>query len=129
MAKNDKIERAPKAKKPLTAAQKLKKERNIQAAQLRLAVLQARQKRVNEARSRGIMGSDDVVLRIVAEEETRKKTAEDQHNARRFVEEVLAGPHGEKVRKWIRGGLAGDPRKVAGIIKNYLATQGFREAV
>jgi hypothetical protein len=129
MAKNEKIERAPRAKKQPTAAQKLTKERNIQAAKLRLVVLQARQKRVNEARSRGIMGSDDAILRLLADEETQKIAVAAQHNARRFVEEVLAGPHAERVRKWIGRGLAGDPVKVAGIIKNYLATQGFREAV
>lgn len=129
MAKNEKVERTARAKKQPTAAQRERKQKNIEAARLRLVVLQARQKRVNDARKRGILGSDQMILRIVAEEEARNLAEQAQHNARSFVEEVLRGPHAEKVRKWIGRGLAGDPVKVAGILRNYLATQGYGEAV
>jgi hypothetical protein len=126
MAKNAKND-APvaKAKKPKSQKQIAKREQNIREAEARLARLKAQQNLVNAKRSNGVIGSDATIMRLVdAEERTREEQI-----ARQYVESVLAGSHGERVRKFIGRGLSGGPCKVAQIVKNYLATQGFREAV
>lgn len=124
MAKQEKVV-TPKAKKAKTAAQKAKAEANIKAAQERLARLQAQQKMVNAVRKTGVVGSDATIMRLINENDRRSE----EQKAREFVESVLNGPHAEKVRKFMGAGLAGNPCKVALVIRNYLKTQGFKEAV
>jgi hypothetical protein len=120
---------APKAKKSKTAAQKAKAEANIKAAQMRLVALQAKQKAANEARKNGIFGSDDTVLRIIGEQNAAKERKEEDRKAREFVENTLSGPHGDRVRKFMGKGLKGEPTKVALVVRNFLNTQGLKEAV
>lgn len=114
-----------KAKKSKTAAQKAKTAANIKAAADRLAKLQAQQKMVNAERAKGVIGSDQTIMRLVCE---ANRKAEEQ-KAKQFVDSVLSGPNGDRVRKFMGAGLAGNPCKVAMIVRNYIKTQGFKEAV
>lgn len=125
MAKHEPKIATPKSKKSKTAAQKAKTEANIKAAQERLARLQNQQKMVNARRATGLLGSDNAIMRLIDEEERKTET----QRAKEFVESVLAGPYGEKIKKFMGKGLNGEPTKVAQIIKNYMATQGFKVAV
>lgn len=124
MAKQDKIV-TPKAKKSKTAAQKAKAEANIKAAQERLARLQAQQKIVNGFRAKGMIGSDQTIMRVVNEADRKSE----EQKSREFVDSVLNGPNGDRVRKFMGAGLSGNPCKVAMIVRNYLKSQGFKEAV
>lgn len=114
-----------KAKKPKSAKQIAKREANVVAAANRLARLQSQQRLVNAARARGVVGTDAAIMRLIdAEERTREEQI-----ARQYVETVLAGPHGDRVRMFMGRGIAGGPCKVAQIVRNFLSTQGLREAV
>ena len=109
-----------------------KTEENIKAAQERLARLQEQQRKFNELRKQGYLGSDLAITRAL-EEEKRKKEQQaaqeqrrkDEQAARAFVEEVLQGPHGNKVERFLGKNSPGDAIKLAEIIRNYLKTQGL----
>lgn len=124
MAQKEKVVTA-RVKKPKTAAQRAKTEANIKAAAERLARLQAQQKMVNAVRATGVVGSDTTIMRLVCEAD--RKTEEQK--SKQFVDSVLSGPYADRVRKFMGAGLAGNPCKVALVIRNYLKTQGFKEAV
>lgn len=111
--------------KSRSAAQKAKAEANVKAAQERLRLLQAKQRICHETRkARGIMADDATILRILSEEERLNEAVA----AREYVNSVLSGPYGDRVKKWVGTGLTGNPVKVASVIRNYLRTQGWNEA-
>lgn len=122
MAKNQKKEVTAKTARPKTAAQKRKAEENIKKAQMRLVALQAQQRLANQMRAQGHVGGDQTMLRLV---EVQERTQEEQ-KARVFVESVLCGKHGDRVRRFIGSGLSGNPCKVALVVKNFLQTQGVK---
>lgn len=107
--------RAPKAKTP---AQRAKAEANIKAAQERLARHQALQKTAHEMRTAGFMGTDADLIEM---RERLKEEAE----ARKFVNKVLAGEHGEKIARWLGRRVLGDACAIALRVKNYMRTQGW----
>lgn len=121
MAAKTKEPAAPKAKKAKSASQRAKTEANIKAAAARLVALQAKQRLVNELRKQGIVGSDATILKVIGERDRKVET----DKAREWVATVLAGPHGERVKRFIGNGLAGEPTRVAMIVRNYLHTQGL----
>lgn len=116
-----KIEAAPKVKKHKSAAQRAKTEANIKAAAARLVALQAKQRLCNELRKQGHTGNDTTLLAMVAKKEREQEASK----AREWVASVLAGPNGNRVKRFIGNGLAGDPIRVAMILRNYLHTQGL----
>lgn len=116
---------APKASKPKSAKALAKREQNVREAEARLARLQAQQRLVNAKRATGAVGSDATIMRLVDAEERSAEEA----RAKNYVEAVLSGPHGERVKKWLGKGIAGGPTRVAMIIRNYLQTNGWKEAV
>ena len=126
MAKNQKgpVEQV-RAKKAKSAKQIARKAENEAKAKMRLVALQATQRLCNEMRKQGHIGSEQTLLRIVAE----KDRSEEQRKAREFVESVLAGPNGKQITQWMGSRIKGEPTKVAMILRNYLRTQGYREAV
>lgn len=116
---------APKAKKPKSAKALAKREQNVREAEARLARLQAQQRLVNSMRAKGVTGTDATIMRLVdAEERSAEET-----RAKNYVDAVLSGPHGERVKKWLGKGITGQPTRVAMIIRNYLQTNGWKEAV
>lgn len=113
---------APKVK---TAAQKAKAAANIAAAEARLKQLQAQQKRANELRKLGYIGTDTALLVVADDLDNAAQREQESKLAQQYVEIVLAGPHAARVQKFLGRGLTGTPTKVAMIIRNYLRTQGL----
>ena len=95
-----------------------RKAANVAAANLRLARLQATQRRANEARKLGYLGDDHSVI-------DQMERGEESARAKAWVEAVLSGPHGPRVKAWARGKLAGDPCRVAQVVGTYLRVQGI----
>lgn len=109
-----------------------KTEENIKAAQERLAKLQEQQRQCNELRKRGYLGSDLAILRQLEDEKNEKARKEaqaqhdkDTHEARKFVDEALKGPHAQKIEKFLGKNARGDAIKLAEITRNYMKTQGL----
>ena len=120
-----------------------KTEENIKAAQERLAKLQEQQRKCNELRKQGHLGSDLAIMRRLEEEkkekerkeaqakheqeeqEARAKHEKDTHEARKFVDEALKGPHAQKIENFLGKNARGDAIKIAEITRNYLKTQGL----
>lgn len=127
MARQGKKDDAPvaKAKRSKSAKQIAKREQNVREAEARLARLQAQQKMVNAMRSKGVTGTDQTIMRLVDAEE---RNAEES-KAKAYVDSVLTGPYGESVKRFMGKGLTGQPTRVAMIVRNYLRTNGWREAV
>lgn len=118
----------PKARKPKTQAQKAKAEANIKAAAARLARLQEQQRLVNAKRAEGVVGTDKTILRLVYAETQAQERSNESAKAIQYVNNMISGPHGEKILNWI-GDVKGDPCKIAQIVKNYVATQGWKDAM
>lgn len=121
MAKNQKNSGtvvAVKVPKVKTSAQRARAEANIKAAQERLARHQAIQKAAHEMRTAGFMGTDADLIEM---RERLKEAAE----ARKFVNNVLTGEHGEKIAKWLGRRVTGDACVIATRVKNYMRTQGW----
>lgn len=118
---------APRMARPKSAAALAKKAANEQAAAKRLARLQAEQAKVNAIREEiGLPLSDSAARELLAQQRDTAERQAETNKAREFVEGVLSGPFGGKVSKWIgRKGLAGDPCKVAVVVKMFCATQGY----
>ena len=107
-------EHTEKAKKSKTAAQLAKKEENERLAAERLAKLQEQQKKCQELRKQGYVGSDFQILEKVKEDEiaAAKEKEEAQHRLflqkkaaeeRKYVEEAIDGPSGTILKKWLIG--------------------------
>jgi tRNA A37 methylthiotransferase MiaB len=116
---------APKAKKAKTAAQKAKAEANIKAAADRLAKLQATQKLIAQKRAEGYFGSETTILQMVSSEERKAEV----QKAQEFVTKALNGPYGPKIKDWLGSKIVGEPCRIAQVIKNYIGSQGWKEAV
>lgn len=127
MARQGKKDDAPvaKAKRAKSAKQIAKREANVREAEARLARLQAQQKTVNAMRAKGVTGTDATIMRLVDAEE---RNAEES-KAKAYVDSVLTGPYGESVKRFMGKGLSGQPTRVAMIVRNYIRTNGWREAV
>ena len=123
MAKNA-TPATPKAPKTKNSKQKAKAESNIKAAQERLMRLQAQQRLVNAKRAQGFIGNDNTILRLIEAEERVSEAAK----SKEYVDKVLSSPYGSQVSAWL-GTIKGDPCKVAQVIRNYVATQGWKNAV
>jgi len=109
-----------------------KTEENIKAAQERLARLQEQQRKFNDLRKQGYLGSDLAITKALEEEKRKKEhqaaqeqRRKDEQAARAFVEEVLQGPHAAKVEKFLGKNARGDAIKLAEIVRNYLKVQGI----
>jgi hypothetical protein len=102
--------RAPRTK---SAAAVAKKAANIKAAEERLARLQAQQTLVNKYRAKGVVGSDNVILRLVEQEEHQQA----ETRCREFVERAMA-VHGDRITKSLA--LNGRPCQVAGRIRGFM---------
>lgn len=123
MSKNDKTPVARKTRTK-TPAQKAKALANIAAAQERLARLQIVQRKANELRRQGHIGSDRRMMLVASEIDRAAETKK----AREFVDQVLSGPHADRVREFMGRGITGEPTKVAQIVRNFLNTQGLKVA-
>jgi len=51
--------------------------------------------------------------------------AAEEAKALEFVDSILNGPHGPQARRFIGKGLEGSPCRIALVLRNWKATQGF----
>ena len=107
------------------ARKKKKVDPAVKAA--RIAAYEARNEALRAVQAGGVN------LALVAIRATEAKQAAQAaaavarvEQAKQTVAVALAGPHGDRLRKWMGQGLKGDPCKVALIVRNWAATQGVR---
>ena len=106
--------------KTKTAAAKAKAAANVAAAAKRLERLQTEQRICNTLRKQGHLGTTQQLLAIWSQQERDAEAVK----ARSFVETALTGPHGERVSRFLGDRVRGCPTRIAGIVRNYLQTQG-----
>ena len=113
--KREVSDRQPRVK---SAKQKARAAANIAAAAARLAEHQRVQEAVLQARRNGMTGTDQQIAQSLAEREERLQNIA-------FVTRVLQGPHGEKVKGWLKDRMKGHPNHIASVVRNYCRTQGL----
>jgi hypothetical protein len=119
------VARAPR---PKTPAQLAKKAANIAAYKRRCEKLRKEQEDVAEMRLNGRIGDDAHLLSVHRKIISDLDRQIEEKKAREYVSQVLSGPHGAAVGKFLgREHRPGPATKVAMVVKNYLATQGWEE--
>lgn len=86
----------------------------------RIAAYEARCEALRAAQAGGV----NLAIQCIRATEAASVARVEQ--AKQTVEAALAGPHGERLRKWMGQGLRGDVCKVAVIVRNWAATHGVR---